>query len=107
MTTPTSSTKAADSKASGASASRAADAGNDRDQNAFVSIGLKVVDTTKKAGNRSLDAFEKALDSSLECHTAIAAASNVEWVSTIADAQAKLAREIGTTTTAAARQLLK
>ncbi|MDI9949606.1 hypothetical protein [Rhodococcus sp. IEGM 1305] len=107
MTTPTSSTKATDTKTAGANASRATDAGKGKDHNAFVGIGAKVVDTTKKAGNRSLDAYEKALDSSLEYHTAIAAASNVEWVSTIADAQAKLAREISAATTAAARELLK
>ncbi|MFD9669239.1 hypothetical protein ACFWAY_48090 [Rhodococcus sp. NPDC059968] len=107
MTTPTSSTKSTDTKVANGNSSRATDAGKGKDQNAFVSIGLKVVGTTKKAGNRSLDAYEKALDSSLEYHSAIAAVTNVEWVSTIADAQAKLAREISAATTAASRELLK
>ncbi|SEC55680.1 hypothetical protein [Rhodococcus koreensis] len=107
MTTPTSGTKATDTKVSGGNPSRATDSGKGKDQNAFASIGSKVVDTTKKAGNRSLDVYEKALDSSLEYHSAIAAVTNVEWVSTIADAHAKLAREISAATTAAARELLK
>lgn len=45
MTTPTSGNKATDTKVSGGNTSRATDAGKGKDQNAFASIGPKVVDT--------------------------------------------------------------
>ncbi|MFE7418460.1 hypothetical protein [Rhodococcus sp. NPDC057529] len=71
------------------------------------SVGSQFVDAAKKAGNLSLDVYEKALDSSLDFHTTLGDATSVEWIGTVTGAQATLVRKVSDAATSAARELLK
>ncbi|MFC9557160.1 hypothetical protein ACFTWF_40785 [Rhodococcus sp. NPDC056960] len=71
------------------------------------SVGSQFVDAAKKAGNLSLDVYEKALDSGLDFHTTLGEASSFEWIGTVTGAQATLVRKVSGAATSAARELLK
>ncbi|RZL79786.1 MAG: hypothetical protein EOP32_18670 [Rhodococcus sp. (in: high G+C Gram-positive bacteria)] len=71
------------------------------------SVGSQFVDAAKKAGNLSLDTYEKALESSLDFHTNLGDASSFEWIGTVTRAQATLVRDVSAAATSAARELLK
>jgi hypothetical protein len=70
-------------------------------------LNERIIDSTKKFGNVSLDGYESALKAIADFQEKVASASSVEWVSTIAQAQADFTREITKTYTTAARTLLK
>ena len=71
------------------------------------SVGSQFIDAAKKAGNLSLDVYEKALDSSLDFHTTLGDASSFEWIGTVTGAQATLVRNVSGAATSAVRELLK
>jgi hypothetical protein len=67
----------------------------------------RVIDAGKKAGGAYLDAYEKAAQSLVDYQEQVARQTDVEWVSTIVDAQAKFTRELAKVYVATGRQLLK
>ena len=67
----------------------------------------RVIDAGKKAGGAYLDAYEKAAQSLVDYQEQVARQTDVEWVSTIVDAQAKFTRELTKVYVATGRQLLK
>jgi 2-phosphoglycerate kinase len=67
----------------------------------------RVIDAGKKAGGAYLDAYEKAAQSIVDYQEQVARQTDVEWVSTIVDAQAKFTRELTKVYVSTGRQLLK
>jgi hypothetical protein len=70
-------------------------------------INERVIDAGKKAGGAYLDAYEKAAQSIVDYQEQVARQTDVEWVSTIVDAQAKFTRELTKVYVSTGRQLLK
>ena len=67
----------------------------------------KALETGKKLTGTYIDSYEKAALSLTEFQEKVAGASNVEWLATVASAQASLTRELMKAQTSAARELLK
>jgi hypothetical protein len=67
----------------------------------------RVIDAGKKAGGAYLDAYEKAAQSLVDYQEQVAKQTDVEWVSTIVDAQAKFTRELTKVYVSTGRQLLQ
>jgi predicted RNA-binding Zn ribbon-like protein len=65
------------------------------------------IDAAKKGGNASLDAYEKALQNLVDFQQQIAGASQLDWVSSIAQAHAKFVQDVSAAYVAAARDMLK
>jgi hypothetical protein len=70
-------------------------------------VNERIIDSSKKAGNVYLDLYEKTLNSIADYQEKAGEQSQVEWVSTIANAQANFTRELATAYTSAARSLIK
>jgi hypothetical protein len=67
----------------------------------------QIIDAAKSTGGAWLDTYEKALHNVLDFQTQVANASQLEWVSAIALAQAQFVTDVTTAYTKAARELLK
>ena len=67
----------------------------------------RVIDAGKKAGGAYLDAYEKAAQSLVDYQEQVAKQTDVEWISTIVDAQAKFTRELTKVYVSTGRELLK
>jgi hypothetical protein len=67
----------------------------------------RVIDAGKKAGGAYLDAYERAAQSLVDYQEQVARQTDVEWLSTIVDAQAKFTRELTKVYVATGRQLLQ
>jgi hypothetical protein len=65
------------------------------------------IDAAKKGGNASLDAYENALQSLVEFQQRAAGASQLDWVSSIAQAHAKFVQDVSAAYVSAARDMLK
>jgi hypothetical protein len=63
--------------------------------------------TARKAGNLYLDSYEKAVDRTIKLELSLAEASQQEWLRSVIEAQADVARELAGSYTAAARTVLK
>jgi hypothetical protein len=70
-------------------------------------LNERILDAGKKAGNAYLDAYEKSLKSIADYQGAAAKQTDVEWVSTVVDAQARFTREITDLYVSTGRELLK
>jgi hypothetical protein len=70
-------------------------------------FNAKFVDAAKQSGNLGVDTYEKAVSSLLDLQEKFAEATPVEWVADIAKAQVSFARELTSTVTTTARDLLK
>jgi uncharacterized Ntn-hydrolase superfamily protein len=70
-------------------------------------LNEQILDAGKKAGGAYLSAYEKALQSIAEYQEQVARQSDVEWVSTIVDAQARFTRELTKVFVSTGRELLK
>lgn len=70
-------------------------------------LNERVIESAKKAGNVTLDGYETTLKAAADFQEKLASASSVEWVSTVAQAQADFTREISASYAKAARALLK
>ena len=66
-----------------------------------------VLEAGKKAGGAYLSAYEKALQSIADYQEQVAKQTDVEWVSTIVDAQARFTRELTKLYVSTGRELLK
>jgi hypothetical protein len=67
----------------------------------------RFIDAGKKAGNVSLDTYEKSLQSLVDLQEQAAGASQIEWVQNIAQAHAKFVQDISAAYVNAAREMLK
>lgn len=70
-------------------------------------LNEKLIETAKKSGSASLDAYEKALSSFVGFQQRAAGASQLDWVTTIVKAQTGFLSEISAAYTTAAREALK
>ena len=70
-------------------------------------LNEQILDFGKKAGVQFLEAYETNLKSFAEYQDKLADSSQVEWVSSIARAQANFTREVSAAYAASARELLK
>jgi hypothetical protein len=70
-------------------------------------LNEEILDFGKQAGQSFLDAYETTLRTFAEYQDKVAESSNVEWVSSIARAQANFTREIARAYTSTARDMLK
>jgi hypothetical protein len=70
-------------------------------------LNERILDAGKKAGNAYLDAYEKTLQSIADYQETAAKQSDVEWISTVVDAQARFTRELTKVYVSTGRELLK
>jgi hypothetical protein len=70
-------------------------------------LNEQIIGASKKAGGAYLDAYEKALKSIADYQEQVAKQTDVEWVSTIVDAQARFTRELTKVYVSTGRELLK
>jgi len=70
-------------------------------------LNERILDAGKTAGGAYLDAYEKALQSIADYQEQAAKQTDVEWISTIVDAQAKFTRELTKLYIATGRELVK
>jgi hypothetical protein len=70
-------------------------------------LNERIIEASRKAGNTYLDGYEKTLRGIADYEEKVAESSQVEWLSTLLNAQADFTREIAKATTASARELLK
>jgi hypothetical protein len=70
-------------------------------------LNEQIVDAAKKAGGAYLQAYEKALESIADFQQNAAKQTDIEWVSTVVDAQARFTRELAKLYVSAGRELLK
>jgi hypothetical protein len=63
--------------------------------------------TARKAGNLYLDAYEKAVDRTVDLEQKLAGITQQEWLRSIIEAQADVTRELASSYTTVARSLLK
>jgi hypothetical protein len=70
-------------------------------------LNERIIESSKKAGNTYLDIYEKTLNSIADYQEKVGEKSDVDWVSTIANAQANFTRDLAGAYTSAARTLLK
>lgn len=70
-------------------------------------LNERILEASKKAGGAYLDAYEKALQSIADYQEQVAKQTDVEWVSTIVDAQARFTRELTKVYVSTGRELLK
>ncbi len=70
-------------------------------------LNERVIENGRKAGLASLDLYEKTLKSIADMQQSVGDASQVQWLSQIAAAQANFTREMAETYTSAAREFLK
>jgi hypothetical protein len=70
-------------------------------------LNERIADAGKRAGYAYLDAYEKALKSIADYQPKMAESTGVEWVSNIADAQARFTRSFADLYVSTGRELLK
>ncbi|MEA2289865.1 MAG: hypothetical protein QOD55_1862 [Solirubrobacteraceae bacterium] len=70
-------------------------------------LNERILDAGKKTGGAYLDAYEKALQSMADYQEQIAQQTDIEWISTIVDAQARFTRELTKVYVSTGRDLLK
>jgi hypothetical protein len=63
--------------------------------------------TARKAGNLYLDAYEKAVDRTVDLELKLAGMTKQQWLHSIIETQADVSRELAGSYTAVARTLLK
>jgi hypothetical protein len=67
----------------------------------------QVIEQAKKSGNWMLDAYAEALQNLIDFEQKAAGATQIEWVSTIAQAHAKFMEDVSQAYVTAARDMLK
>lgn len=70
-------------------------------------LNERIIGSSKKAGNVYLDMYEKTLHSIADYQEKVGKQSDVEWIGTITDAQARFTRDIAEAYTSSARSFLK
>lgn len=69
-------------------------------------LNERLIASSRAAGSTTLEAYEKALESLIGLEEKVAGASQLEWVSAIAQTHAKVVRDISAAYTKAAREML-
>lgn len=69
-------------------------------------LNERIIESSKSAGLTSLDAYEKALKSLVDFEQKVAGASQLEWVSALAQTHAAFIQDVSTAYTKAAREFL-
>ena len=72
----------------------------------FTDLNDRVLASSKSAGLVSIEAYEKLVEATISAEKKAAAATQLEWVSTAADAHTALVSQLSKVYTQAARQLL-
>ena len=70
-------------------------------------LNERIIESAKAAGQASLDAYEKALQSLVDFEQKAATASQLEWVTAVASAHAKFVQDVSAAYVTAAREALK
>jgi hypothetical protein len=70
-------------------------------------LNERILESGRQAGLSTLDVYEKTLKSIADMQQAVGEATQVQWFSAIAAAQANFTREITEAYTSASRDLLK
>ena len=70
-------------------------------------VNDRFFDSARKAGGAYLAAYEKSVDPVVGYQERFATDSEIEWVSTLVDAQARFARELTKTYVSTGREFLK
>jgi hypothetical protein len=70
-------------------------------------LNERIIDASKKSGRAYLEAYEANLKAIAEYQAKLASASEVDWVSTLLNAQADFTREIARAAAAQSREFLK
>ena len=70
-------------------------------------LSEQFVVAARKAGNMYLDSYEKAIDRAVKLELELAGLTKQEWLKTIIEAQADIARDVASAYTTTARTLLK
>jgi hypothetical protein len=70
-------------------------------------LNERIIDSSRKAGQAYLDAYENVLKSIADFEERVGGSSQVEWVSAMTQAHADFTRELARIYTASARDLLK
>ena len=69
-------------------------------------LNERLIESARSAGNTTLDAYEKALKSLVDFEEKVAGATQLEWVSALAQTHAAFVRDVSSAYTRAARELL-
>ncbi len=80
---------------------------NDETTQRIRDLNERILDAGRKAGGAYLTAYEKALQSIVDYQEQVAKQTDVEWVSTIIEAQARFTRELTRLYVSTGRELLK
>lgn len=67
----------------------------------------RIIESSKQAGEVTLSAYAKTLESIAELQENVGKASQLDWLTTFATAQANFTRDLAEAYTAAARKLVK
>jgi hypothetical protein len=70
-------------------------------------LNERIIEAGKDAGETTLTNYEKALKAIANAVERGPGSSDIEWISNLATAQAKFIRDVTTTWTSAARDMLK
>jgi len=70
-------------------------------------LSARFAEAARKAGNRYLDSYEKAVDRMVELELELAGLTPQEWLKTLIQSQADLTREVADAYAKTARSLLK
>jgi hypothetical protein len=70
-------------------------------------LNERILDAGKQAGGAYLDAYERTLESIADYQENVAKQTDVEWISTVVDAQARFTRELTKLYVSTGRDLLK
>ncbi len=70
-------------------------------------LNEQVVEAARKAGNLYLDSYEKTVDRAIDLELKVAGMTQQEWLKTLVEAQADLARDLTSSYTSTVRSLLK
>jgi hypothetical protein len=70
-------------------------------------LNERIIDASRKAGGAYLDAYEKTLESVADYQERGAKQSDVDWISTILDAQSRYTRELTKLYVNTGREFLK
>jgi hypothetical protein len=70
-------------------------------------LNEQILDAGKKTGGAYLDAYEKALESIVDYQQSAAKSTDVEFISSVVDAQARFTRELTEIYLKTAREFLK
>ena len=70
-------------------------------------LNERLIEASKSAGEVSLDAYEKALQSLVDFEEKVATASQLDWVQAVATTHAKFVQDVSGAYIKAAREMLK